>query len=352
MPPPPRRRRPVQPATRVRLPRAARPRGEPAGAEAPGQTTAGPSNGDTRQANGLAASTAQPKQVPEGEPGTAVAGQPEPAGLLTDEAPAAGAAKTTTAEAEAAEAEAAEAEAPEAEAPATRPTKTGPSEAGQSAELADGTGAAEPDEGRENDDWAHDEAEPVRDRQAGKAAAGGHVREPLLLPVCLGVVAVALGGLAVWFGLKSSGTPTASTGFGAGTANAAVVDHAATAQVTQQIDTAVDTIFSYNYTDTARTSNAAKNLLVGKARAEYATLFKVVQQQAPKEKLVLTTTVTNSGVEMLNGNTARLLIFANQKDTGATKASTTEAGAMFAVTAVRQNGQWKIDSIDTFSAPG
>ena len=78
----------------------------------------------------------------------------------------------------------------------------------------------------------------------------------------------------------------------------------------------------------------------------------MVQQDAPAEKLVLTTTVTNSGVEMLNGNTARLLIFANQKDTGATKGSTTDAGAMFAVTAVHQDGQWKIEDIDTFSANG
>jgi len=62
--------------------------------------------------------------------------------------------------------------------------------------------------------------------------------------------------------------------------------------------------------------------------------------------------VTNSGVEMLNGDTARLLIFANQKDTGAAKGSTTEAGAMFAVTAVKQDGRWKIENINTFSAPG
>jgi Mce-associated membrane protein len=310
MPPPPRRRRPVQPATRVRLPRAARPRGGPASEEAP--------------------ELAKPP-APETEASTAAGEKTARASVLTDE-PAGGADTAQDAE---------------------------------DAELADAGGAAEPagagDTDQDNDTWDADDDEHDADEAAGDAdtgggkaggkAAGEHVREPLLLPVSLAIVAVALGGLAVWFGLKSGGAAT-GTGFGTGTGNAAVADRAATAEVTHQIDNAVDTIFSYNYADTARTENAAKELLTGAANAQYATLFKVVRQQAPKEKLVLTTTVTNSGVESLNGDTARLLIFANQKDTGAAKGSTTEAGAMFAVTAVKQNGQWKIENIDTFSAPG
>lgn len=308
MPPPPRRRRPVQPATRVRLPRAARPRGEPAGEEAPELTAAGLPNGDTGPGNGLVTSPTRSQETAEAEAGPAAAEETAPASVLTDEAA-------------------------RDEPPAAGGDPAAQARTDEDAELTGGDAAAE----------------PAKDRAA--AVAGEHVREPLLLPVCLGIVAVALGGLAVWFGLKS-GSPTEATGFGASTGNAAVVNHAATAQVTQQIDNAVDTIFSYNYADTARTSNAAKAVLTGPASAEYATLFKVVQQQAPKEKLVLTTTVTNSGVEMLNGDTARLLIFANQKDTGAAKGSTTEAGAMFAVTAVKQDGRWKIENINTFSAPG
>jgi Mce-associated membrane protein len=285
----------------------ARPRGGPAGEEAP--------------------ELAQPQRAPETEAGPATGEEAARASVLTDE-PASGAGSAGGAEA----AELADVDGGEQSARAT----------GED----DGTW----------DDHDEDEAEAAGDEDTGDGKAGGkaageHAREPLLLPVCLAIVAVALGGLAVWFGLKSGGSAT-GTGFGAGTGNAAVADRAATAEVTHQIDNAVDTIFSYNYADTARTENAAKALLTGRANAEYATLFKVVRQQAPREKLVLTTTVTNSGVEMLNGDTARLLIFANQKDTGAAKGSTTEAGAMFAVTAVQQNGQWKIENIDTFSAPG
>jgi Mce-associated membrane protein len=285
--PPPRRRRPVQPATRVRLPRTARP-------------AATPANGTV---------------------------QAEPIGPTFDET-------------ESTEAGPVETAAVETDTDETSADDAGPG-AGAGAE-ADGDGEADGDD------------PPGTDVELPAVAAGREAgqarREPLLLPVCIGVLTIALAGLAVWFGVHTG--KSASSGFGTGSANLALTDSAATTQVNQQIDNAVDTIFSYNYTDTAKTEQAAKNLVTGKASGEYATLFKVVQQDAPAEKLVLTTTVTNSGVEMLNANTARLLLFANQRDTGATKGSTTDAGAMFSVTAVRQDGRWKIEDIDTFSTNG
>ena len=78
-------------------------------------------------------------------------------------------------------------------------------------------------------------------------------------------------------------------------------------------------------------------------------LFALVEREAPTEKLVVTTTVTNSGVELLNGGQARVLIFVNQQDTRAGTKQTTYGGAMLAVTAIFQNGRWKIENIDTFS---
>jgi Mce-associated membrane protein len=202
------------------------------------------------------------------------------------------------------------------------------------------------------DDEAPDDEAPADEDGQKEPAAATPERERLLLPVCLGVATVALAGLAVWFGVNASKSAGSASGFGAGTSNIALTNPAATAQVTQQVSNAVDTIFSYNYTNTAKTDQAARTLLTGKASTEYANLFKVVQQEAPAEKLVLTTTVTNSGVEFLNASTARLLIFVNQQDTGATKASTTDAGAMFSVTAVFQGGHWKIENINTFGSGG
>jgi Mce-associated membrane protein len=295
--PPTRRRRPVQPATRVRLPRAARSNTEPA-------------------------------------TGTVAAEPAEPAGVGVDEVEATDAIETAETDAGDSGAGRRDGKTYSARWPSRRRRD------------ADAGPADEADEEPGDDDG------PDLPAAAAEPSTATATREPLLLPVCLGVATVVLGGLAIWFGLSTGGGSSPSSGFGTGGTNIALTNSAATNQVSQQIDNAVDTIFSYNYTDTAKTAQAAKALLTGNASSEYATLFKVVQQDAPAEKLVLTTTVTNSGVEMLNSNTARLLIFANQKDTGAAKGSSTAAGAMFAVTAVHEGGQWKIEDIDTFSANG
>ena len=100
---------------------------------------------------------------------------------------------------------------------------------------------------------------------------------------------------------------------------------------------------------TAATRRAAQGLLTGPAVRQYDTLFALVTKNAPAQKLIVTTRVTNTGVEVLNGDRARLLVFANQQDTRAGTGQTSYAGAMFAVTALHQAGRWKIENIDTFS---
>jgi Mce-associated membrane protein len=289
--PPPRRRRPVQPATRVRIPRAVRSRGIPSGGESAGG----------------------PLPVA-GAPGTDLSPDDVAHDNVTGPAPAA---ETQT-----------------RDEPAAGETLTG-----------DEPAADEPAQDKPGAD------EPTESKQAADepAAAGAQTaaRHPLVLPGCLGALAVILGGLAVWFGLEASSATS-----GVDTANTALTNSAATRQVTQQVTSAVNQIFSYNYADTAKTSQAAAAVLTGQAKSQYNTLFKLVRLDAPKEKLVVTTTVTNSGVEFLDGNRARLLIFTDQRDTSGTTHNTTDAGAMFAVNAVNQGGRWKISSIDTFSHPG
>src|SRR5580704_3482137 len=289
--PPPRRRRPVQPATRVRIPRAVRSRGIPSGGESAGG----------------------PLPVA-GAPGTDLSPDDLAHDNVTGPAPAA---ETQT-----------------RDEPAAGETLTG-DESAADEPAQDKPGADEPSESKQAAD------EP--------AAAGAQTaaRHPLVLPGCLGALAVILGGLAVWFGLEASSATS-----GVDTANTALTNSAATRQVTQQVTSAVNQIFSYNYADTAKTSQAAAAVLTGQAKSQYNTLFKLVRLDAPKEKLVVTTTVTNSGVEFLDGNRARLLIFTDQRDTSGTTHNTTDAGAMFAVNAVNQGGRWKISSIDTFSHLG
>jgi Mce-associated membrane protein len=321
--PPPHRRRPVQPATRVRIPRTARSRGPQAGEPAGGglPVAEAPENGlapddlthDDLTPDDLTGQEPTGDDLLEDHPPGDEPTGPEPAAddLLQDH-PA-----------------------------ADEPTQTEPAADDQVQEepAADSAVDGEPTA----DEPAGTEPAPAAEQKAARDAS----RHPLLLPACLGALAVILGGLATWFGLEASSATS-----GVDVSNTALTDPAATREVTQQVTGAVNKIFSYNYADTAKTSQAAATLLTGKARQQYDTLFKLVRQDAPQEKLILTTTVTNSGVEFLDGNRARLLIFADQRDTAGAAHKTTDAGAMFAVNAVSQGGRWKISSIDTFGAAG
>ena len=291
---PPRRRRPVQPATRVRLPRPARPR--PGATLPPGETPAA--------------------ETPLTETLTGTGETPTPAaGEAAGEAPVAGDAAESAAWVPGDE------------------TAAGPQDE-----------AAEP----EGEDADREPASDDGQSAAGRTDSGRGAAAPrwhrLAVPASLAAVAVILGGLAAWFSVQAG-----NVGSGADTQNIALTNAAATRQVNQAIDAAINTIFSYDYADTAKTREAAAQLLTGKARQQYDALFKLVQQDAPREKLVLTTKVTSSGVRFLTGNQAQLLIFINQSDTSNAARKTTDAGAMFTVNAVRQDGRWKIDNINDFS---
>jgi Mce-associated membrane protein len=164
------------------------------------------------------------------------------------------------------------------------------------------------------------------------------------VPVMLAGATVVLGVLGAWAAVDAHDLRATASA-----ANAALVDGTATRTVTRDVTSAVNTIFSYSYTDTGRTRAAAQNLLTGPAIRQYDELFRLVEQEAPKEKLVVTTRVTNIGVEVLSQGRARLLVFANQQDTVTGTGKSSYGGAMFAVTAVSRGGSWKIENIDTFT---
>jgi Mce-associated membrane protein len=176
-------------------------------------------------------------------------------------------------------------------------------------------------------------------------AAARRGRRPRAAAVAiLGVATIVVGSLGIWAAVAAHGLRASAS-----SANEALVDQSATQSVERAVTSAVNTIFSYSYADTARTRAAAQRLLTGPAIRQYNKLFALVEQQAPKEKLVVTTRVTNIGVELLTGGHARLLVFANQQDSSAGTSKATYGGAMFAVTVVNQHGRWQIESIDTFT---
>lgn len=172
-------------------------------------------------------------------------------------------------------------------------------------------------------------------------------RSWLARPLTLGVATVILGGFGVFATVSGHGLRAT-----AATANTALVDRPATASVQRDITRAIEVIFSYSYADVAKTRTAAQALLTGAAIRQYDQLFALVEQQAPKEKLVVATKVTATGVELLAGDRARILVFANQQDTKAGTSQSSYSGAMFAVTAVSRHGHWQISNINTFTNPG
>ncbi|MFE4798090.1 hypothetical protein ACFVRD_21185 [Streptomyces sp. NPDC057908] len=192
------------------------------------------------------------------------------------------------------------------------------------------------------------DAEQTEEEEADEARGEQPRTTPRLrirLPAVLCALTVLLGAFAAW-------SFTAADGLrgDASRRNTALTDISRTSEVKGQISEAVGAVFSYNYAATAKSEQAARTYLVGKAVQQHKDMLAEVRAQAPKQKLVLTTTVTESGVELLDGDRARLLIFADQSNTRTGKSDeTTYAAAMFAVDAVRRGDTWRISAIDTFT---
>ncbi|WP_225801004.1 hypothetical protein [Streptomyces sp. NK15101] len=143
--------------------------------------------------------------------------------------------------------------------------------------------------------------------------------------------------------------------------NTALTDLARTSEIKGQTAEAVAALFSYDHADTGPFERAGRTLLTGKAVDQHRTLFGGVLAQAARQKTVITTTVTDSAVERIDGDRARVLVYADQSSVstaGTGKAGGKQrpkaqdrgvyAGAMFAVDVVRRDGRWLVENIDTF----
>lgn len=185
------------------------------------------------------------------------------------------------------------------------------------------------------------------------------------LLLCCAVLTLVLGGFAGWAAAEAGALRDASSA-----RNTALADAGRTSEVKGEVTSAVNALFSYDHAAPGRTERAAKRLLTGRAVAQHRELLAPVRRQSGEQRIVLTTTVTDSAVTALEGDRARVLLFADQhsartaggkagakgaerkkgkkgkaeKDDGATY-----AGAMLAVNAVHQDGRWKIAAIDTLS---
>ncbi|VVJ16037.1 FIG00820195: MCE associated membrane protein [Amycolatopsis camponoti] len=148
-------------------------------------------------------------------------------------------------------------------------------------------------------------------------------------------VAVVMAGLAVWFTLEARSTNAVVTH------NTALSDVAGTADAGKQVSAALGTLFSYRYDDPAKNERAAKDLLSGPGLAQYDQLFGQVRTLAAEQKLVVTSTAVASGVKLLDGDRAALLVFLDQTGTRGDGQHSTGA-AQLSVTAERVAGKWRV----------
>ncbi|MEU0100162.1 hypothetical protein [Streptomyces sp. NPDC006267] len=202
--------------------------------------------------------------------------------------------------------------------------------------------------GRTHDAEADSTTGPDADATSGTAPDAPGDAAPRLrvgLPVVLCALTVLLGSFAAWAFASADDLRDEPA-----RQNTALTDIGRTSEVKGRISEAVGAVFSYDYASPARSDRAASTYLTGRAVQQHKDMLADVREQAPRQKLVLTTTVTGSGVEFLDGDRARLLIFADQSNTRTGKdEETTYAAAMFAVDAVRRGDSWLIAAIDTFT---
>lgn len=158
------------------------------------------------------------------------------------------------------------------------------------------------------------------------------------LSLALIVVAVVMAAVGTWLTIAAASHRVVNT---------AVVDNSATGQVIGQVNEALEQIFSYKFDDTAVTEKAAADVLVGAAKEQYAKLFEQVRQQAPEQKLVLRSKVAVSGVTMLSGDNATLLVFIDQSATRGDTNAGSSGAAQLRVSAQRSDGRWRITELHT-----
>ncbi|MFF5638296.1 hypothetical protein [Streptomyces sp. NPDC012825] len=198
-------------------------------------------------------------------------------------------------------------------------------------------------------------AKPVREEAGEREATGKRTRSRGPVPlVVLCVLTLLLGGFAGWAHSRAEGLRDDPA-----RGNTALTDLARTSEIKGRTAEAVAALFSYDHADTAPFERAGKTLLTGKAVAQHRTLLGGVLARAAEQKTVITTTVTDSAVERIDGDRARVLVYADQSSVstagtakGGKQRKTQDqgvyAGAMFAVDVVHRDGRWLVENIDTF----
>ena len=163
----------------------------------------------------------------------------------------------------------------------------------------------------------------------------------------LAIAAVLLACVGAFCGLMWHNTVDNAT-----TSNTAYVDTGTTAKVVGDVVNAMQRVLTYTYANPNQTAQDAQNLLTGSAQCQFNELYKTVRAQAPAQKITVTASIDtkNSGVEMIQGDQARLLLMVYQESTRGTNGQQATSEGVLEVGAILQGTTWKVDNISTFGA--
>jgi Mce-associated membrane protein len=184
------------------------------------------------------------------------------------------------------------------------------------------------------------EAPPVRRGVLrGLRRSGAPARPVRTLAVALTLSAALAGGLAFANQLVRS-TPSAS--------NTALADVGATADVATQLGSALETVYSYDFTRLDENERLARGVITPAFAAKFDQLFAQVRQLAPQQQAVVSATVTTSAVQSIEGDHAVLVAFLDQEATRANPGSEPQqvsAAGRLTVIGQRDGDTWKIADV-------
>lgn len=173
--------------------------------------------------------------------------------------------------------------------------------------------------------------------------------------VTLLVVAALLAGLGAVGTVLARSMRTSETA-----TNVAHIDVEATREVRSAVGRGVNKVFTYRFDDVEATERAAEDLLRGPAREQYRQLFTRISDNAPEQRLSVTTRVVDSAVLSLTSDRAEVVVFldqtaergvggdaepASEATSEPTSSGAASAGATLLVTATHHDDRWFITNL-------
>ncbi|MGE3288559.1 MAG: hypothetical protein AB7J32_21010 [Pseudonocardia sp.] len=153
-------------------------------------------------------------------------------------------------------------------------------------------------------------------------------------------LSTALAGGLAFANHQVRSTPSAS--------NTALADVGATADVASQLGSALETVYSYDFTRLDENERLARGVITPEFAERFGQLFAQVRLLAPQQRAVVSATVTTSAVQSIEGDRAVLVAFLDQEATRArpgAEPSQLSAAGRLTVVGKRDGDTWKIAEV-------